>query len=64
MTWIVQAVTRRKNQAAAQMQKTEHQINIAEESVKCRQAFLGILQKKMWSGKVVQGINLNTSREV
>lgn len=53
MTWIVQAVTRWKNQAAAQMQKTEHQINIAEESIKWRQAFLGILQKKMRNGKAV-----------
>lgn len=50
MTWIVQTVTRWKNQAAAQMQKSEHQIDIAEESVKYGQAFLGILQKKMRNG--------------
>lgn len=48
---MVQAVPGWKNQAAAQMQKTEHQIGIAEESVKCPQAFLGILQKKMRNGK-------------
>lgn len=35
------------------MQKTEHQIGTADESVKCQQAFVGILQKKMRNGKAV-----------
>lgn len=53
MTCIAQAITKCKYEAADQKQKTEHQIDIAGESVKYLQTFLGFLQKKKRNGNLV-----------